>query len=97
MYIVSDEEKNSYMLGLREMANKSASTVLDTFQEVIHDITQTCSSMEMNGVEGNNVGYQILSNIRDTMSDRAATEKLFHHLMEEYRVGLLPAIIPPPL
>lgn len=40
-----------------------------------------------------NVGYQILANIRDTMSDRASTEKAFNRLLEEYRLEILPQVI----
>jgi hypothetical protein len=40
-----------------------------------------------------NTGYKIVANIRDTMSDRAATEKTFNRLLEEYRGTILPNVI----
>ncbi|XP_021339530.1 uncharacterized protein LOC110440700, partial [Mizuhopecten yessoensis] len=39
------------------------------------------------------VGYEILSNIRNTMSDRASTEKLFNSLLQDYRCTVLPHVI----
>ena len=88
-YIVSDAEDNSYLLGLREMSNKSAKTTLDTFKEILEDISETCKDYE----KMTSVGYMIQSNIRDTMSDRAATDKAFNHLLEEYRISTLPMVI----
>ena len=38
-------------------------------------------------------GYEILSLIRDTMSDRTATEKKFHQLLEDYRAQILPTVM----
>lgn len=37
--------------------------------------------------------YDLLSNIKSTMSDRASTEKHFNKLLEEYRMTVLPDII----
>lgn len=40
-----------------------------------------------------NPGYSILANIRDTMSDRASTEKTFNKLLEEFRSTILPEVV----
>lgn len=40
-----------------------------------------------------NIGYKLLPNIRDTMSDRASTEKYFNSLLEQFRNDILPEII----
>lgn len=40
--------------------------------------------------EGTNTGKKILT--KNTMSDRAATEKKFQHLLENYRKDILPNI-----
>lgn len=74
-YLVTDSEQNCYLLGLREMLNKSGVCTLDTFKEILSDITNSCHEKELTG--NMNVSYQILANIRDTMSDRASTEKAF--------------------
>lgn len=90
-YLVTDSEQNCYLLGLREMLNKSGVCTLDTFKEILSDITNSCHVKELTG--NMNVGYQILANIRDTMSDRASTEKAFNRLLEEYRLEILPQVI----
>lgn len=38
VFAVTDTAKNTYLLGLREMASKSAKTTLDTFHEILEDI-----------------------------------------------------------
>ncbi|XP_021339625.1 ERC protein 2-like, partial [Mizuhopecten yessoensis] len=47
-YIVTDEEDNSYLLGLREMQNKSAKCTLDTLKEILSDISNICKRHEDN-------------------------------------------------
>lgn len=39
------------------------------------------------------MGYDLLSNIKSTMSDRASTEKHFNKLLEEYKMTVLSDII----
>ena len=89
-YIVTDEESNSYLLGLREMVDKSGQSALDTLKEIINDISTYCHEKEQQN--DMNVGYKILSNVRDTMSDRASTEKHFNQLLEQYRSEILPYV-----
>ena len=88
VYVISDSEKNTYILGLREMSSKSAKTTLDTFNEILQDINDACSLKEEEKQE-ENIGYKILSNIKNTMSDRASTEKKFNELLENYRESIL--------
>ena len=88
-YVVTDETKSSYILGLREMADKSSQSTLDTFKDILNDVSDYCYQKEQN----QNAGYKILSNIKNTMSDRASTEKAFNNLLEKYRSNLLPDIM----
>ena len=90
-YIVTDEEQHSYMLGLREMFNKSSQCTLDTFKDILEDINNHCYFREQQREEHH--GYVLLSNIRDTMTDRASTEKAFNVLLEEFRTTILPQVI----
>ena len=92
LFAATDENQNSYLLGLREMSSKSAETVLDTLKTILQDITDLCQEKENNDKE-RNVGYRLLSNIRNTMSDRAATEKKFHTLLESFRIDILPDFV----
>jgi len=75
-YIVIDDEQKSYYLGSREMVDKSGTSTLDTFKDISKDITDYCHENEVNCKM--DMGYKLLANIRDAMSDRASTEK---HLM----------------
>ena len=65
------------------MSDKSSETCLGTLKEILNDISHTTSLK---------VGYQILMNIKNTMSDRAATEKKFHILLTNFREEILPCV-----
>ena len=86
-YILQDENANSYLLGMRHMADKSAQTTLDTLKEILSDLTDVCNNSQS---ESKAPGQIILTNITSTMSDRAATEVKFNNLLEEYRKEFLP-------
>ncbi|XP_063415652.1 uncharacterized protein LOC134697357 [Mytilus trossulus] len=85
VFAVTDEDKHSYLLGLREMSCKSSETVLETFKDILQDFNELC--------DGNDVGFKVLTGIKNTMSDRASTEKKFQNLLENYRTTILTTII----
>lgn len=89
--MLTDEEQNSYILGLREMFNKSGQSTLATLNEILSDINLHCYKKEKENQM--NPGYSILANIRDTISDRASTEKTFNKLLEEFRSTILPEVV----
>jgi hypothetical protein len=68
-FLVSNEDKEVFFLGLRDMYNKAASTTMDTFKEILNDITNACEEMIIN--EDTSVGHAIIRNIQSFMSDRA--------------------------
>ena len=76
-FSVTDKDRNSYILGLREMHYKSSTTVLDTCKSILNDIDDNTSV--------SNDGLKLLANIKNTMLDRTATEKNFHDILENYR------------
>lgn len=86
-FSVRDEEGNYFALGLREMATKSAQNTLDTFKEILQDIADTRKE-----THPQSAGNEILCNIQNTMSDRAATELKFNELLESYREEVLPQV-----
>lgn len=45
-YIITDEEPNSYDVGLRYMFNKSGKCTLDIFREILQDINSLCENSE---------------------------------------------------
>ena len=73
VFAVTDAQKNSYLLGLREMQCKGSETVLDTLKQIPQDINEMCAN------HGNNqtIGYKLLTHIKNTMSDRASPGKKF--------------------
>lgn len=87
---MTDDQQNSYLLGLRDMVNKSGNSVLETLKDILTDISECCHSLVERREFG--VGYDLL-NIKSTMSDRASTEKYFNKLLVEYTMTVLPDII----
>ena len=74
------------LLGLRDTATKSSSDTLDTFKEILCDSDAATEDETY-------VGKKILSNIKNTMSDRASTETKFNELLKDYRESVLPEVI----
>lgn len=68
IFAVRDQTGKNWVLGLKEMVNKSSQSCLDTLKSIINDI-DTSSTTKF--------GQHILCNIKNTMSDRAASEKTF--------------------
>ncbi|XP_046565768.1 uncharacterized protein LOC124274447 [Haliotis rubra] len=85
-YIVTDADDNTILIGMREMADKSANSVLSTLKEILSDLDSV--------TDVTNTGKKIVTSIKNTMSDRAATEKSFNSLLKHYRTALLSEIIP---
>ena len=69
------------------MTTKSAKDTLDTFKDILFDLDDRYHTAQ------NLASQNILFNIRNTMSDRAATEMKFNNLLESYREEILPEIV----
>jgi len=80
-----DESGNYMLLGLKDMATKSSHDTLDTFKDILNDLDTSD--------EKSKAGKTLLSNIKNTMSDRAATEVKFNKLLQDYKSEVLPDII----
>jgi hypothetical protein len=80
-----DSDGNYLVLGMRDMATKSSQDTLDCFKEILNDINLAS--------ENEHAGKNILINIKNTMSDKAATEKKFNEILSEYRKEILPQVI----
>jgi hypothetical protein len=48
IYVLTDETQTSYILGRREMFNKSGQSTLDTFKDILNDINDHCYQAEKN-------------------------------------------------
>ena len=77
-YEAQDMESRTYVLGLRDIETKSASHYLDTFKEILSDLDLR------SGNNSNTISKSVVCNIRNTMSDRVATEMKFNDLLEQY-------------
>ena len=86
VYNIFTSDGRPYVLGLREMATKSAQDTLDIFKDILFDLDKQYYSC---GLSSQNILFQI----RNTMSDRAATEKKFNQLLEDYRAEVCPLVM----
>ena len=78
-YEASDSSGKLWVLGIREMASKSAVDTLSVFKEILSDIDCTCQQAE------NEPSKVILQHIVATISDRATTKVKFNTLLKDYR------------
>lgn len=87
---VSTSDEGSYTLGLSEVSNGCADTMLVTLNEILQQVEQTCSTDSASSIT--DVGNKILMNISNTMSDRASAQKSFNEMLEAYRKEVLPEV-----
>ena len=84
-YAITTENKEVKVLGIQQVPSKSAKDTLNQLVDLVAQVSDT------NGVT--ELGDQIIVNIKNTMSDRASTEKLFNELLFQYRSELVPHIV----
>ncbi len=73
------------------MVSKSASDTLETLKVVLSDIGDMINKhANENTSKETNKGLKLLCQIKNTMSDRAATETKFNEMLETYRKECLP-------
>ncbi|XP_033731138.1 uncharacterized protein LOC117320739 [Pecten maximus] len=87
VYAVRDSDGNPYVLGLRELVTKSGKDTLQAFKEILFDLDQRYYNTQ------SLTSQNMLFHIRNTMSDRAATEMKFNQLLETYRCEVLPEMV----
>lgn len=76
------QKKDVFCLGLRDMHNKAASTTLDTFKDILNDISSACEEMIIK--KDVSVGHTIISNIQSFISNRAKVNISFTELLKQY-------------
>lgn len=75
------------------MINKSGQCTLDTLKEILGDIESYCEiQKEQEEHEQYAAGMELLSNIKNTMSDRASIENNFNKLLQQYKQEIFPNI-----
>ena len=86
-YDIRTEKAVTYTLGIRHVFSGSAKNTLETFQEILSDI-----DCVQHALGGNSKSTEIVTKLKNTMSDRHAAEKLFNELLSEYRADILPSV-----
>ena len=84
VYATTTSDKTHRVRGLKPIKSKSAADTLDTLIALLEEISGTCKQSKL--------GNEIICNIKNTMSDRASTEKLFNFCVK-YRERLLPQVV----
>ena len=82
-YDIRTEEAVTYTLAIRHVFSGSAKNTLETFQEILSDIDSVQKALD-----GNARSAEIVTKLKNTMSDRHAAEKLFNELLMEYRAEI---------
>ena len=90
---MTDENGERYLVGFTDIESKASEHTLDAWKFVLGEIDYHCKGAATDGVSA---GVKLLSTIRNTMSDRAATEVKFHRLLEKYISECVPLIAATP-
>lgn len=67
-----------------------AQTTLETLQEVLEELSQT---NQQHGQGYSDAGKMIIGSIKNTMSDRASSQKAFNAILSEYRAEVLSQVV----
>ena len=86
-YDIRTEEAVTYTLGIRHIFSGSAKNTLETFQEILSDIDSVQQALG-----GNAKSTEIVTKLKNAMSDCHAAEKLFNEFFSEFRAEILPAV-----
>ena len=73
---------------IQEVSSGAAQATLEALQDILEDLSQSAAQQGYS-----NAGKDIVTKIKNTMSDRASTQKSFNHILEEYRASTLPTAI----
>eukprot|EP00117_Sycon_ciliatum_P029740 scpid79563/ scgid0750/ len=74
-----------YSLGMVDMERGTAVHTLEMLKAVLADVAKVSSDSE-------GIGERIVSNIKNTMSDRSIVQKNFNELLQAYRAEVLPDV-----
>ena len=83
-FALTNSEGRNYAIGIRDMKTKSAADTMEVFKDVLQDVDDRLASTT------SDAGRRLLLTIKATMSDRAATEKLFNQQVEDLINKVLP-------
>ena len=89
-----------YSLGMVDMERGTAVHTLEMLKAVLADVAKVFSDSEGIGgadvakvsSDSEGIGERIVSNIKNTMSDRSIVQKNFKELLQAYRAEVLPDV-----
>ena len=87
-YDVCNSKGFSYTLGICQVFSGSAQNTLETLKEILNDIDKVQVALGECAASS-----KILTNLKNTISDRHAAEKLFNELLHNFRAEVLPTVI----
>lgn len=82
------ESEITYSLGLRHVFSGSSHDTLETLKQILSDVDNVQLAIGKDAVSS-----KIVSQIKNTMSDRHSAEKLFNEMLHDFRAEILPAIV----
>ena len=83
-YHMSDKNKQMYVLGHRDIPSKSGQDSVDVFEDILKDLDAVSEKIDF--------GEKLLSQIKNSMSDRASTEDKFHELLQKLKEKVMPKV-----
>lgn len=86
--VTNPEDSITYNLGIRHIFSGSSQDTLETFKEILDDIDNVQQALGKDPVSA-----EIISKIKNTMSDRHSAEKLFNEMLGDFRAEVLPTVI----
>ena len=87
-YDVCSDVGVSYTLGIRHVFSGSALNTLETLKGILEDLDKVQLALGKDAVSS-----KIVSNLKNTISDRHAAEKLFNELLCDFRADILPSVV----
>lgn len=85
--VKNPEDGFTYHLGLRHVFSGSAQDTLVTLKEILDDIDNVQLT-----IGRSTKSAEIVSRIKNTMSDRHSAEKLFNEILSDFRAEILPTV-----
>ena len=82
-FALTDEDGRNYVIGLRDMASKSAKHTEDAFEDILADVKTALANKSDVDTSKIDAGTQLLLTIQATMSDQSSCEKLFNSNLQK--------------
>ena len=85
---VSMDDGKVYTMGVRDVVSGSSECMLQVFKDILGDMHDLCGAENVSERV-----KEVVARVKNTMGDRAVTEKKFNVLLAEYRRDVLPDVV----